>query len=246
MKNDRIYERVEGYHAGTLTASERLRYEEDLKTDTTLLDLHTTYVASTMIIEEVIGQDLRRQLRSWETERPVARRIRLPGWFRYAAVILLLVLAGGYWWTQRNDGDNVDLMANYYHPPIYEQLRGGPDDPTSDTLQMVYTYLSEGQAETALDWLNQIEHTPEINTEMRWLRAHAAFQTNNFELAERELRQLTSIYEEEPRRLEPAEWLLALTEVAQTGAVTPLLETLAADEYHQFYESARRLREQLR
>jgi len=101
MNLETYIEKIDAYHEGALTETERLAFESDLESDAELKAAYDLYLQGNEAIEWQIGESLREQMQVWaqEDQRSAAapkagkvvafRQIR---WAAAAAVVLLLVL----------------------------------------------------------------------------------------------------------------------------------------------------------
>lgn len=250
MNLETYIERIDAYHEGALTETERLAFESDLESDADLLAAYDLYRQGNEAIEWQIGESLREQMQGWaqEDQRSAAppktgkvvafRQIR---WAAAAAVVLLL----GLWFVfdQGGSPDNAELFASYYQAPDASGLRGqnASDNPLMTGLKL----LEEGKGDDARAYFEQLLAGAPDNAEYQYYLGHAAMLQKDWAAAEK---AFTSVETAATTVLaHKAAWNKALTLLAanRMPELKTQLESIRKDGDHGFYTQAGELLEEL-
>ncbi len=258
MKEDHYLERIEAYRKGQLSDSEKIKFEQELEDNSSLLEAKKKYEAAMEAVDLLSDQAMSTNIQKWIAEEntfktktlepnrpketkviPLKRGTRIKRLAIAASVILLATL---FWFTYiaAPNSSNTQLAHSYFQTLDKPNFRSTQE---ADIEKVLDLYDRKNYA-AAIDILNKEEATSDRKI---YLLAYCYFKNKEYPAAEQAFKKLKNwndtAYKEE------AEWGILMVLLAQdklAGEFETLLDRICKSQNHSFHNKAKELKAKLK
>ncbi len=169
-------ERIERYFSGKLNERERKEFEQQLRTDHTLINEVAYYIQLRNALKQEL---LETRHAEWQNNKP-PKRISIRAVYWAAAVLLMGVGIGWYWLY--SPSITLEEYANHYIEQNFERrnIQMGASD---DSLQMAIGFFNKGALEQSLAITEQLTASHPGNAEQLELSGITALKMDQYDKA---------------------------------------------------------------
>ncbi len=230
--------RIDAYFKHTLSAAERIRFEEEIINNPGLQRLVEEYKLGMDAVDLEEEEALRAKYTGWKQDRKQQQK-RLYTIVISSAAACMAILAGLYFLIRPVSESNEMIAFHAYTLPDTPGSTMGTIDEKWSAGAAAYKTKSFGKA--IEEWESIEEKTPEVD----YYLAHCYFNTHEYDKAIplfRELSAGTSVYSYS------SEWYLTLAYLASdnTNESIKELDTILENKNHPFYARAQQLKERMK
>ncbi len=252
MNEEKKYEQIQSYLDGSLSATDRQVFEQELTQDPDLkadLDLHLlSNDAIELVIEDSLREDLKQLHQESKKVKEPTKKGKVVGLRRrmislsIAASILLVVgfFAANY---QANQYDNQSIAGALYEDDLLTRVRGSN---SASLLQQGMDLYTQGNYPASIEFFDQVED-PNLQAEADYATGHAHYNIGAFPAAAENF--AAAIDSGDPRFVEKSElyYLLSALAADQTDAnrFNEVLNQMLENEEHLHHQEALNIQKKL-
>jgi TolA-binding protein len=235
---------IEQYLNQELTEKEKLDFENQIQKDQTLAAEFERRQTAHKMLDFMIGENLRSQLKSLEAQEakvvtlaPRKRRI-----YTLAIAASVIILIGAFFFLIPGGGSlsNPQLALEYYQSPAYT-MRGGNNETINANISQGIDALKAGNFSEATADLSKVPAADPYFVLAQYYLGHAQFSVKNYQAAMASFENV--IKSGDIRYTEDATWYQFLSCLAQDGSCQSYLNNLLGNPNHSYYQKALSIQE---
>lgn len=248
---EELYETIENYLDGKLSANDKQSFEQRLKNEPDVQTELEAFRLSRDIIEEGIADKLRQDFGDWAQDaqpKQPAKVVSLRSYRKVLAIAASLLFLGVFAFLQWRSADlsyNSSALAAHYHDADVGITRSGATD--NNELGQAAAAVQAENYPLALESLLAIDDTSAYHADALFLLADVYYRTEQLDQAEQTIIKVLGTKDTLLR--EKAEWLNVLIALKKGRKNEPefmdLLHTISSNTNHSYQPQAVQLEETL-